>query len=349
MRTLPSKPGKRWSSWLILLLPLLIAFLVVALTETSQAAPAFLAQTNSPVSELLFQQSQPACQNCHPDEHAAWKDTSHAKAALDPVFKAEFAKSHNQGDCLKCHTTGFDQTSGKFVWEGVTCEACHGTYKPGHPASETMQLPMASTACRVCHQAAFQEWEKSKHALQKIECFDCHQSHTQGLRTGSAEKLCAACHNDEQTQFSHSIHGIGGVDCGNCHMAKEQKNTAGVTSTEGAKIEAKSHSFVVPADVCNRCHGSTIHPINSNPSTGQSTVSSGQVAASRPVSLSAASDAAREAELQGRIGELQGRLNALRDAAVVSMGLALSFGGFGGLLLGIAGMSLWQRSRGSGK
>jgi hypothetical protein len=340
MKMTLSKPGKHWSGWLILLLPLLIAFLVLALTETSRAAPAFLAQTNSPVSDLLFQQSQPTCQSCHPDEYAAWKDTTHAKAALDPVFKDEFAKSHNQGDCLKCHTTGFDDKSGKFVWEGVTCEACHGSYKQGHPAGETMQLPMASTTCRVCHQAAFQEWEKSKHAQQKIECFDCHQSHTQGLRTGSAAKLCAACHNDQQTQFTHSIHGIGGVDCGSCHMAKEQKNTAGATATTGAQIEAKSHSFVVPADVCNRCHSNTIHPTNSNLPTSQSMV------ASRPTGTASPSDFSRETELQGRISELQNRLNALRDAAVISMGLALGFGGFGGLLLGIAGMSLWQRSRG---
>ena len=221
-----------------------------------------------PSGELLFQQSQPACQTCHPEEYADWQNTVHAKAALDPVFKEQFAKSHNQGDCLKCHTTGFDKSSGKFAWEGVTCEACHGPYKQGHPAAQTMQLPMESTTCRVCHEAAFGEWEKSSHAQQKIECFDCHRSHTQGLRTGSAETLCAACHNNQQTQLKHSIHGIGGVDCGNCHMAKAQKNTAGGASTTGAEIEAKSHSFSVPTDVCNRCHSNTIHPIGS-----QSTVS----------------------------------------------------------------------------
>ncbi|MEK7789342.1 MAG: multiheme c-type cytochrome, partial [Planctomycetota bacterium] len=28
--------------------------------------------------------------------------------------------------CLKCHTTGYDETTGKYSEEGVTCEACHG-------------------------------------------------------------------------------------------------------------------------------------------------------------------------------------------------------------------------------
>jgi hypothetical protein len=340
MKSTPTTPPHRWNGWLILLLPLLIACAVLLLTETSQAAPTPF-QLNSPSGELLFQQSQPACQTCHPEEYADWQNTVHAKAALDPVFKEQFAKSHNQGDCLKCHTTGFDKSSGKFAWEGVTCEACHGPYKQGHPAAQTMQLPMESTTCRVCHEAAFGEWEKSSHAQQKIECFDCHRSHTQGLRTGSAETLCAACHNNQQTQLKHSIHGIGGVDCGNCHMAKEQKNTAGGVSTMGAEIEAKSHSFSVPTDVCNRCHSNTIHPIGS-----QSTVSR-PVAEMRAVGDAgpAMTEADRSAELEKQVSNLQKRLTALRDSAVISMGLALAFGGFCGLILGIAGMSLWQRSR----
>ena len=108
----------------------------------------------------------------------------------------------------------------------------------------------------MCHEAAFKDWEKSKHAEQKIECFDCHQAHTQGVRTGSAETLCAACHSDEQTKLTHSVHGISGVDCGSCHMAKEMTDTA----TTGATVSASSHTFTVPADVCNRCHSDATHP-----------------------------------------------------------------------------------------
>ena len=340
MKSIPANTLHRWSGWLIILLPLLIACAVLLLTETSQAAPTPF-QLNSPSGELLFQQSQPACQTCHPEEYADWQNTVHAKAALDPVFKEQFDKSHNQGDCLKCHTTGFDKSSGKFAWEGVTCEACHGPYKQGHPAAQTMQLPMESTACRVCHEAAFGEWEKSSHAQQKIECFDCHRSHTQGLRTGGAETLCAACHNNQQTQLKHSIHGIGGVDCGNCHMAKAQKNTAGGASTAGAEIEAKSHSFSVPTDVCNRCHSNTIHPTGGQASISRPAAEMRSIGDSAP----AMTEADRGAELEKQVSNLQKRLTALRDSAVISMGLALAFGGFCGLLLGIAGMSLWQRSR----
>jgi hypothetical protein len=158
------------------------------------------------------------------------------------------------------------------------------------------------------------------------------------LRTGGAATLCAACHNNQQTQFAHSLHGIGGVECGNCHMAKAQKNTAGIASTAGAEIEARSHTFVVPADVCNRCHSNTIHPTGG---AGQTNISQPKVSGQ----ASPAINVAREMELEAQISTLQGRLNALRDTAIISMGLSLGFGGFVGLLLGIAGMSLWHRRR----
>ncbi len=342
MRTNFAQWCRRQSGWAVLLAPLLIAAVVLLLTETTQAAPVVI-QAANPADQLTFQTPQPSCQSCHPQQYADWQNTAHARAALDPAFKDQFNKSHNQGDCLKCHTTGFDKETGKFNWEGVTCEACHGPYKQGHPAAETMQLPMEAATCRICHQAAFEEWDKSQHALEKVECFDCHNAHTQGVRTGSTATLCAACHNNQQTQFAHSQHGIGGVECTSCHMATSKKNTAGMTATTGAEIQAKSHTFVIPADICNRCHASATHP----------TAGAAQTYISRPTSTAARTDGsaasvsnvAREAELEAEISALQGRLNALRDAAVISMGLALGFGGFVGLVVGVAGMSLWQRSR----
>jgi hypothetical protein len=198
----------------VVILPTLIILAVVLLlTETTSAAPS-PAHPRVASDRLTFQEQQPLCQTCHPDEYTVWKNSTHAQATLDPVFQAELAKSHNQDDCLKCHTTGFDTGSGKFMSEGVTCEACHGAFKEGHPAGQTMTLPMDAGTCRMCHEAAFSTWETSKHAEQKIECFDCHQAHTQGVRTGSTETLCAACHTDEQTKLAHSVHGISGVDCG---------------------------------------------------------------------------------------------------------------------------------------
>ena len=165
MNSQPSQPNRRLpvKGWVVILPTLIILAVVLLLTETTSAAPS-PAHPRVASNQLTFQEQQPLCQTCHPDEYNVWKNSTHAQATLDPVFQAELAKSHNQDDCLKCHTTGFDTGSGKFMSEGVTCEACHGTYKKGHPAGQTMTLPMDAETCRMCHEAAFSEWETSQHA-----------------------------------------------------------------------------------------------------------------------------------------------------------------------------------------
>ncbi len=326
----PVFPGK---GWLVILPSLVIVALALAFTGSTNAAPA--SQPRVLLSDVLFQQQQPLCQNCHPDEYAVWKNSVHAKATLDPEFQAQLSKSHNQQACLQCHTTGFDSGSGKFLSEGVTCEACHGAYKEGHPAGQTMKLPMESAdTCRMCHQTAFAEWEKTRHATNKIDCFDCHQAHTQGLRTGSAERLCAACHNDQQTQLAHSVHGISGVDCGSCHMAKETTTPGGAGAVA---MSTSSHTFAVPADVCNRCHSSTIHASSSGVNAPQLS----QMGMADTQKLQQAT--ARVKELETQVAEADTSLNSLRNVAVVGLGLAFGVGGFLGLLVGIGGMALLKR------
>jgi hypothetical protein len=51
-----------------------------------------------------------------------FKSFEHVKTAPDYIAgNEEYRKS-----CLKCHTTGYDEATGKYSEEGVTCEACHG-------------------------------------------------------------------------------------------------------------------------------------------------------------------------------------------------------------------------------
>jgi hypothetical protein len=335
MNTRPSMPTRRLpaKSWLVVLPTLVILALALFLTGTTSAAPASSEQ-RAPSDHLTFQQQQPLCQSCHPDEYKVWQDSVHANATLDPVFQEQLAKAPNQDACLKCHTTGFDTGSGEFMSEGVTCEACHGQYKEGHPAGQTMELPIDAGTCRMCHEAAFKDWETSKHAEQKIECFDCHQAHTQGLRTGSAETLCAACHSDEQTKLAHSGHGISGVECGSCHMAKQMTDTAVHT---GVQVSASSHTFTVPADVCNRCHSGATHP------AGSAQINAAQQLPGTAMNIDPSRLAsARVKELETEVTDLQNRLESLRNISVMGIGLALGVGGVFGLIAGVVGMSLWQ-------
>jgi len=317
--------------WWVVAPTLLIAGLMLLLTGTSNAAPGALPRVL--LTNVLFQQQTPVCQSCHPKEYADWQAAPHAKATLNPAFKDQLAKAGNQAACLTCHTTGFDPGSGKFLSEGVTCEACHGPYKEGHPKAATMQLPMASETCHVCHQQTFNEWQTSQHGAQNIQCFDCHQAHTQGLRTGSVQKLCAACHSDKQTELAHATHGISGVDCVSCHMSKESMNNA----PGMMQVMAPSHSFKVSSDVCAGCHQATIHTSNkvaaANLAAGQGTANSTQML-----------EQAKEVPvLQQQLTALQQRLAAVRNVGVAASGFAFGFGGFAGLVLGIIGMTLWQK------
>jgi hypothetical protein len=323
-----------WGWWVIAPTAAIVALMLLLTGGTGTATAS---QPRVLLTTVLFQEQQPMCQSCHPKEYADWKGAPHAKATLDPVFQEQLAKSQNQAACLACHTTGFDTGSGKFLSEGVTCEACHGPYKAGHPAAATMQLPMASETCRMCHLDTFKQWETSKHGAKNIECFDCHMAHTQGLRLGSQEKLCGACHSDQTTAAAHATHGIKGVDCETCHMAQ----AAATTGASMGQKPARDHSFKVGSDVCAGCHKGTIHNVAS-PSGGTSGVSLpldtkvGTMAQQAPAAAVSAGDAP----------ELQKRVETLRDVAVTSMGLAFGAGGFLGLVAGVVGMTL-MRKRGA--
>lgn len=248
---------------------------------------------------------------------------------MGPAFQEELSKSEDQAACLACHTTGFDSDSGEFMAEGVTCEACHGVYKEGHPKAETMQLPMESAACRVCHQATFGNWETSLHGQQGVECYDCHLPHSQGLRTGSEETLCAGCHAERQTQFAHATHGISGLECKTCHMADEI-HSQGAAAMSG--IEVADHSFKVGSDVCANCHQDTIHSSDKLPALREA------VADQDPEQLRV--QAAQVPVLEDQVNKLQDSLLQQRKASLIIMGLTLGGGGVAGLLLGIAAVSL---------
>lgn len=73
-----------------------------------------------------------ACRGCHSAEHATWSGSAHARAGK---ILRQADRPKEDGDCLRCHTTGFGR-SGGFP-EGasledhpdlarVGCESCHG-------------------------------------------------------------------------------------------------------------------------------------------------------------------------------------------------------------------------------
>ena len=71
------------------------------------------------------------CKTCHPNTYAKWASTKHAKAYVslenDPKPNVVY-----DAECVSCHTTGFEYTSGWKSAEstpylkGNQCENCHG-------------------------------------------------------------------------------------------------------------------------------------------------------------------------------------------------------------------------------
>lgn len=329
------KPAQKlhMQGWWAILPTLAILTVVLALTATAPGVNAAPVVRAAPSSTLRFQAQEPLCQSCHAAEYEVWKTTTHANATLDPVFQEELAKAHNQDACLACHTTGFDSGSGEFMAEGVTCEACHGPYKEGHPAGETMQLPMESETCRMCHSAAFGQWDTSKHAEANVDCFDCHLAHSQGLRLGTVEAQCAACHTDETTRLAHARHNITGIDCGSCHMAKQTHETAAAT---GTTMAMSNHTFAVASDVCARCHTDSIHGADQVTNLAAPEENKAAVIANQSQRL---------AELEAQYNAAEKRNTDLRNIAVVAMGLAFGLGGALGLAIGIGGAALLGRRK----
>lgn len=123
--------------------------------------------------------SPQCCAECHPEKYSSWSQTAHASARIDPLFDLDLQEQASPGDCLCCHTTGYDATSGHYALPGVTCEACHAPYQPGHTAAQ-MQLAIASPEqiCRNCHVERYDEWKAAEHGDTTMHCAACHTIHS---------------------------------------------------------------------------------------------------------------------------------------------------------------------------
>ena len=74
-----------------------------------------------------------ACAGCHAAEFAKWQAAPHSKAmnTLEKLAKRPSLREFD-GECVKCHTVGFDHPTGYVDnvktpgLRDVGCESCHG-------------------------------------------------------------------------------------------------------------------------------------------------------------------------------------------------------------------------------
>ena len=270
------------------------------------------------------------CAECHSAETEAWQGSPHAQAMSDIDESVQLACSEEMDivecSCLTCHTTDFNPTESTYVYEGVSCEACHGPYVEGHPKDGVMHLDVDSSVCSDCHVDTYAEWQDSLHAQAGVQCIGCHLSHSQDFRL-TDEALCGTCHRDQLEDFAHTSHQSSEVGCTDCHLPSAHANEteallASADQSIGHSMAPPSHSFtVVSSQACVGCHGQTIHEVVPGDELTTQTAN---------VRLLAMAD--RVPELAAQLKATEQANKSLRVMTLVSLGLGLGIGGMLGII-----------------
>jgi predicted CXXCH cytochrome family protein len=191
------------------------------------------------------------CGQCHQKEYQLWHSSPHARASLNEPFRKEFAAQKQPTYCMGCHASGYDEKTGKYVFEGVVCSNCHSSENNVKHPPAPMKVITNSADCGQCHSSAhapsYEEWLTSAHSKAGVDCVDCHFSHNNGLRQGDANTTCGGCHKDALVD---QVHMGSNMNCVDCHM-KKQLDEAGI------HVVKTGHSMSIDPATCANCHGKT--------------------------------------------------------------------------------------------
>lgn len=181
-----------------------------------------------------------ACNKCHSDVMAGFKQTKHAKV--------EFFGIEN-GGCENCHGPGSVHVKSKSPAD---------IKNPGKLKGEE-----ATKLCVGCHEetGTQKHWQGSEHESMGVGCTNCHsvhQNHPQMLKTAWEPDTCFSCHQEQRAAFmkrsSHPLRDIthaddtGKMACSSCH------NPHGSVSEK--LIAANSTN-----DLCYACHQEKKAPV----------------------------------------------------------------------------------------
>lgn len=143
-------------------------------------------------------------------------------------------------DCGRCHTTGFSAEGhqnglegiiGRWKFEGVQCEACHGPGRKHVGSGLKADIVINAGVCINCHgkkpldeiplKGVFlQEYTEANQLLKSsmgvFSCTVCHNPHQSSLR--SILKKCESCHQETAIEYKGSFMELRGVGCIDCHM-----------------------------------------------------------------------------------------------------------------------------------
>jgi predicted CXXCH cytochrome family protein len=263
-----------------------------------------------------------SCKDCHDNIHTDWVSTRHAQAYSSPVFQRDWDELDLDQHCLECHTTGFDPTTGEFAEEGVTCEACHGPFQPGHPLT-LMPLTPDAELCSTCHKTTTDEWYASIHREQGIQCQACHNPHSQTPMAETVTELCSNCHKGRGDSFTHGTHANAGLECSNCHMYTSPRVEDPIDG-----IVPTGHIFTVGSEACIGCHQDKVH------TRDEILQLSAEVSGQTEINTE---------DLESQIHEQEATISNLENTANVRLYTGLAQGAIIGLITG--GVIAWVVSR----
>jgi 2',3'-cyclic-nucleotide 2'-phosphodiesterase (5'-nucleotidase family) len=146
------------------------------------------------------------CHKNHGDAGTVWTASKHANAynALENIAKKPGLRQFD-GECIRCHTVGYDYNSGFVSAEktpqlkNVGCESCHG---PGSahvavPGNKQLALELSpwkvNGAGRLPDLKKFQEFQNAKDLSQRQNIFTRDETRIL-LRV---DRICQSCHNQE--------------------------------------------------------------------------------------------------------------------------------------------------------
>jgi predicted CXXCH cytochrome family protein len=194
-----------------------------------------------------------ACSECHLDVTGAWTASPHAHAFNDPNFQEGWQGNGQPGECLLCHTTGYQAGTGSYLAEGVTCEGCHGPASSAHPPAAA-PLKADTEYCGTCHIPTLSEWRLTGHGAAGVGCMDCHDPHSQKALFAVADDMCLNCHKEEMGDYLENLHHQKDIGCVDCHalvIPPETPPQDGLVPT--------GHQFTITTQTCIACHTDTLH------------------------------------------------------------------------------------------
>ncbi len=316
----------------IMLSGLLLAFLSMGVVVGAAGAITNAQSTSTPNPETKQTPTETRqskeCAECHPNIDDAWVASPHAHAYDDKEFVERWDTMGKPGECLSCHTTGYQSTTNTFTAEGIQCEACHGEAVENHPPA-IVPVQADTDYCGSCHTTTLGEWRLTGHSTAGVGCMDCHDPHSQKALFEDPDEMCLNCHKEDMGAYLEDLHIQKGIGCTDCHALVIPPDPA---PEDG--IVPTGHSFTITTSTCVACHTDALHAGFSLPgyengahaANGESTES----VATQPAELPM--ESLQEATEEGMTSAQ--RIQAL-EAALVNTRLSTLFqGGIIGLVLG---------------